>query len=358
MDLSSEVHGNTWALVLADGDGRRLHGLTGNPRGVAVPKQFCSLQDGPSLLEETLDRAAAIVPTRRICTIVAAQHRQWWTGNVGGLPQENVIVQPQNRGTGHGILLPLLKIESRDPGAVVVLLPADHHLRDEEKMAASLRHAAALAGVNRTSIYLLGAEPQEPDTELGYIVPASRSGHDPAPVLRFIEKPSAERARALLDQGALWNMFIVAASVRALLGLFGCSFAPTIAAMRMLRGAAFDDMYQQLRSVDFCHDLLHGNESKLRVLPVPDCGWSDLGTPQKIAMTLRHLEVERVARMSRRVADGSINGSINLADQFGRFARAGTGTIDFGRFARPGGVESRAEAAGAVSARLSTPPGG
>lgn len=253
MDLSPEFHGNTWALVLAGGDSRR----------------------GPSLLEEALERAAAIAPSRRICTIVAAQHRQWWTGNVGGLPQENVIVQPQNRGTGHGILLALLKIESRDPAAVVVLLPADHHLRDEEAMAASLRHAAALAAGNPASIYLLGAEPDEPDTDLGYIVPASRSGHAPAPVLRFIDRPSAARARALLDQGAVWNTSIVAASVRALLGLFGCSFAPTIAAMRVLRGAAFDDMYQQLRSVDFAHDLLRGNESKLEVLPVPNCGWSE-----------------------------------------------------------------------------------
>jgi hypothetical protein len=59
-------------------------------------------------------------------------------------------------------------------------------------------------------------------------------------------------------------MFVVAASARALLGLFGCSFAPTIAAMRLLRSSSFDDMYQQLRGVDFSRDLLHGNESKLR----------------------------------------------------------------------------------------------
>jgi len=320
MEPSSNFKSDIWALVLAGGDGRRLHGLTRNSQGVAVPKQFCSLRGGPSLLEDAFERAAAIAPPRRICTIVAAQHRQWWTGMVGGLPQENVIVQPQNRGTGHGILLPLLRIASRDPGAVVVLLPADHHLRDEETMAASLRQAAILAARNRASIYLLGAEPEEPDTELGYIVPASRSRHDPAPVLRFIEKPSAKRARALLDQGALWNMFIVAASVHALLGLYGCSFAPTITAMRLLRGSSFDDMYQQLRSVDFSRDLLHGNESKLEVLPVPNCGWSDLGTPRRIAMTLRrHLADDGVTRISQRVA----NGCLNLADEYARLAQLG-----------------------------------
>jgi mannose-1-phosphate guanylyltransferase len=316
MDLSIAHQRNIWALVLAVGEGRRLQGLTRNVQGVAVPKQFCSLQGGASLLEEALQRAAAVAQTDRICTVVAAQHRQWWTGINGRLPPDNVIVQPQNRGTAHGILLPLLNIASRDPDAIIVLLPADHHIQDDQAMTASLRQAADLAGEHRGSIYLLGAEPEGPDPELGYIVPASRSGHEPATVLRFIEKPTAARARALLDQGALWNMFIVAASVQALLGLFGCSFASTIAAMRILRGSSFDDMYQQLRSIDFSRDLLHGNESKLKVLPVPNCGWSDLGTPQRIALTLRHLDYEGTERIPVSAPDGCLN----LAHQYMRLS--------------------------------------
>jgi len=323
MDLSFERQRNRWALVLAGGEGRRLQGLTRNLQGVAVPKQFCTLQGGPSLLEEALQRAATVAQPDRICTIVAAQHRQWWTGIVGQLPQDNVIVQPQNRGTAHGILLPLLKIAARDPQAIIVLLPADHHIRDEELMSASLRQAADLAAGHRESIYLLGAEPEGPDVELGYIVPAHRSGQEAATVLRFIEKPTAARARALLDQGALWNMFIVAASVQALLGLFGCSFASTIAAMRILRGSSFEEMYQQLRSIDFSRDLLHGNESKLKVLAVPNCGWSDLGTPQRIAMTLRHLDYEG----AEAIPVSAPKGCLNLAHQYARLRGLGAASI-------------------------------
>src|SRR5262249_40118573 len=57
---------STWALVLAAGEGSRLRALTTH-RGVAVPKQFCSLVGGPSLLEEAVLRAEAIVPRQRVC---------------------------------------------------------------------------------------------------------------------------------------------------------------------------------------------------------------------------------------------------------------------------------------------------
>src|ERR1700761_7381356 len=166
---------DTWALVLAAGEGSRLRGLTRNEHGISIPKQFCSLQGGPALLQEALQRAASVASLSKICTVVAEQHREWWTPLLSYLPEPNVFVQPQNRGTAHGILMPLLRIAERDPDAIVVLLPADHYLRDEETMAAALRRAADLAHGDRSSIFLLGVEPDEPDTELGYILPATRS---------------------------------------------------------------------------------------------------------------------------------------------------------------------------------------
>lgn len=295
--LDMKAH-DTWALVLAAGEGSRLRGLTKNERGIAVPKQFCSLQGGPSLLQEALQRAATVAPLSNICSVVAEQHREWWTPILSYLPESNVIVQPQNRGTAHGILLPLLRIMERDPDAIVVLLPADHYLRDEEVMAASLRRAAEFAHADRASIFLLGVEPDEPDTELGYILPASRSREGAVDVLRFIEKPNELRARVLLDQGALWNVFIMAASVRTLLGLFDARYAATIAAMRGIEGARIESVYQQLRSMDFSKDVLQGNEAVLKVLTVPHCGWTDLGTPERLGFILEQLDdVSAASRM-------------------------------------------------------------
>jgi mannose-1-phosphate guanylyltransferase len=282
---------DTWALVLAAGEGSRLHSLTRDERGVAVPKQFCSLQGGPCLLQEALQRAASVAALPQICSVVAEQHRQWWAPLLSYLPEQNVISQPQNRGTAFGILLPLLRILERDADATVVLLPADHYLSDEKIMAASLRRAAALAHSDRGSIYLLGVEPDEPDSELGYILPASRGRDGAAAVLRFVEKPNAARARKLLEEGALWNVFIMAASVRTLLNLFDSRFEQIIAAMRGLeRGANLDAIYENLRTVDFSKDVLQGRESMLKVLTVPHCGWTDLGTPERVGRILEGLQ--------------------------------------------------------------------
>jgi mannose-1-phosphate guanylyltransferase len=280
---------DTWALVLAAGEGSRLRGLTRNEHGIAVPKQFCSLQGGPSLLQEALQRASAVAPLSQICSVVAEQHREWWTPILSYLPEPNIIVQPQNRGTAYGILLPLLRIVERDPDATVVLLPADHYLRDEGIMASALRRAAQFAQSDPASIFLLGVEPDEPDTELGYILPASRSRDGAAEVKRFVEKPSQLRARILLDQGALWNVFIMAASVRTLLGLYDAQYASTIAAMRGFDGASLESLYQRLSSIDFSKDVLQGNEALLKVLTVPQCGWTDLGTPARLALILEQL---------------------------------------------------------------------
>jgi len=304
---------NTWALVLAAGDGSRLQGLTRNERGITVPKQFCSLQGGPCLLQEALQRAAAVASLPRICSVVSEQHRQWWVPILSYLPEQNVIAQPLNRGTAYGILLPLLRIVEQDPDATVVLLPADHYLRDEEVMAFSLRRAAELADADRASIYLLGVEPDEPDTELGYILPASRERDAAVGVLRFIEKPNEIRARVLLDQGALWNVFIMAASVRTLLSLFDSKYAPVIAAMRGLEGANLESLYERLSSVDFSRDVLEGRESMLRVLTVPHCGWTDLGTPERVGAILDRLQESATA-----VSPDHFPAHVSLADQYMR----------------------------------------
>jgi mannose-1-phosphate guanylyltransferase len=237
---------------------------------------------------------------------------------LGYLRQTNVIVQPHNRGTAHGILLPLLRIAEMDPEAVVVVLPADHHLRDEETMIASLREASELASANPASIYLLGLEPGELESDLGYILPATRSRAKPTAVLRFIEKPALSRARSLIDQGALWNSFIMAASVRTFLNLFDRTFETAVQAMQSLEGAQLDEAYQHLRAVDFSRDILPGNESALQVLPVPECGWTDLGTPARVEMTLRRLFDDSIGPAARPYFPTHLN----LADQCLRLQRS------------------------------------
>lgn len=313
---------NTWALVLAAGDGRRLQALTTAPSGISVPKQFCSLYEGPSLLQEALGRALAVAPERQTCAVVAEQHRRWWEGMLSSLPAPNVIVQPQNRGTAIGILLPLLHILSRDPEARVVLLPSDHHVRQETLLTSAIRDALeGLQGRCHESV-LLGLTPEDPDPDLGYILPGRGDGRGAFRVRRFVEKPSPAVARELIAAGGLWNAFIIVSPAAALLDLFLARIPEVVSRMRLARErdeetgshrAAMTELYDRLPSLDFSRDIIAGQESALRTLPVPSCGWSDLGTPKRVAEALsRHARPKPAVR----VHPGP--GHLSLAEQHRR----------------------------------------
>ena len=317
--------GRAWAIVLAAGEGTRLHTLTTTTAGISIPKQFCSLRGGPSLLHEALGRAERICGRERICTVVAQEHRRWWEPALAWLPRQNVIVQPRNRGTGIGILLPLLHILGRDPDAQVALLPSDHHVRDEGALGCSLERAVRQLAENPAGAILLGVEPEDVDPGLGYIVPGADDGFGSRTVARFVEKPPAVAARTLIAEGALWNAFIVAARAQSLLDLFVRRYPAVVAKLRMAvaRDAATPaepraarQLYESLPAIDFSRDIAQGAESALRVLTVPACGWSDLGTPARVAQTLDTLPA-RDARMS----DTAIVpwcGQLNLAAQHAR----------------------------------------
>jgi mannose-1-phosphate guanylyltransferase len=289
---------NTWALVLAGGDGTRLRSLTTRPGARPVPKQFCSLHDGPSLLQEALFRARAVTSDRYTTAVVAAHHRHWWEPMLWSLPPANIVVQPENRGTANGILLPLLHIVERDPSARIVILPADHHVREESVLALSLRHAVEQLQWRFDETLLLGLKPEECDPDLGYILPGPTDGRRALEVKQFVEKPSMALAGELIEQGGLWNSFIVISTAQALLSLFRRRLPEVVKDMRAAvqsdlydssGGLATAALYERLPAVDFSREILQGNESRLRVLPVPRCGWSDLGTPQRVADALRHV---------------------------------------------------------------------
>jgi mannose-1-phosphate guanylyltransferase len=318
--------GATWALVLAAGEGSRLRSLTTKPCGTAVPKQFCSLKGERTLLEEALARARAVTTTQHICTIVAEQHEAWWRSLLGDLPQRNVIPQPRNRGTAIGILYPLLRILARDPHARLVILPSDHYVQEELVLRRSM-HAALQALVHWDGApILLGIEPYEPDPELGYIIPGAYDRYGTQSILHFVEKPPANIAGTVIERGGLWNAFIVVACGQSLLNLFEQSCPAIVRELRNLVtqyeeglnvAAALSALYERLPQMDFSREVLQAHSSALRVARVPACGWSDLGTPKRVAETLRCLGSTEIR--ARHVS--TREPPVNLASQYARFQR-------------------------------------
>jgi mannose-1-phosphate guanylyltransferase len=119
-------------------------------------------------------------------------------------------------------------------------------------------------------------------------------GADLREVKAFVEKPEATTARELMARGGLWNSFIFAASARSLLRAFEERSPELVKEMQDIITASegskqlearLSELYARLPELDFSRDILQRAPSSLRVLTVPPCGWSDLGTPRRVVET-------------------------------------------------------------------------
>ncbi len=261
-----------WGVILASrGDPRRSAAQVG--LGKRDP------------LTATLRRAATVTSLERIAAVVAAPADPRQEGSLKELAARNIFVQPEHQGTAYEVLLALLMLESRiSPATPVFFLPADHVVDDEEVMTNALTTMIEWIAEEPAPVYLLGALPQGPHDELGYIVPWHDAILMPTGVYEFVEKPDIHRARRLINAGGLWNTFIFGGSFASLLGLFSPRFAATISDLRAALQS--DDierdlirLYDRLTPVDFSQDLLARQTDQLRVLRLLRCGWWPLKSP-------------------------------------------------------------------------------
>lgn len=284
-----------WVIVLAAGSGTRLSALTVGQDGVVVPKQFCSLRGGRSLLLDTIDRALHLTSRDRVVVVVAADHERWWRPQLACLPPENVIVQPRNRGTTAGLLLPLSHVLDRDPEAHVAVLPSDHHVTEPSVLNGAMQTALRCVASQPDKVVLLGIAPDSPDTEYGWILPQP-TGRALQPVAAFVEKPPLVRATVLMEAGAVWNSFLFAAAastLRELCARHAPEVTAALADAAQLDGRVLDGVYSVLPSIDFSATVFGRSASELLLLRVPPCGWTDLGTPPRVVECVRQLERRR-----------------------------------------------------------------
>jgi mannose-1-phosphate guanylyltransferase len=288
--VNMDTSRSTWAVVLAAGDGTRVRDLSRDDRGLSAPKQFCRFGCEQTLLEHAIARAHGVTDPDRVLVVVAESHRAWWWPALGDFARENVLSQPRNRGTAPGLLLPVLEILDRDPAAVVAVLPSDHVVEDEATLRRELRRAVRVARLREHSVLLLGMQAGSIDGDYGWIL-ARENGHGrgPRPMLRFVEKPAPPVAAALLAQGALRNSFLLVSSAGALLRLYRKAMPELLDEFRRARGRRLrgdrmiDTLYASIPDADFSREILERFAEELEVLPVPECGWRDLGTPAALA---------------------------------------------------------------------------
>lgn len=275
-----------WAIVLAGGQGTRLASLTTH-EGVAVPKQFCTVNGSPTLLRLALRRAERVAGRGRVTMVVAPEHRQWWEEDLRRETRANVVVQPHNRGTAAGILLPLADVRGPDHDTTVFILPSDHWVADERVLNRELHRAARVIDEEPDTVALLGIEPDTPEPQYGWILPGPSTAPGVFRVGAFVEKPAPQAALELLGAGAVWNSFLIAARARTLRALYEKLLPVLWRQMQAALDPGADATYAELPKHDFSRDLLEGAVPLLRLLRVPECGWTDLGTPERVAACVR-----------------------------------------------------------------------
>lgn len=286
-----------WAVVLAGGHGERLRHFVRETLGLDTPKQFVALMGRRSMFQNTVDRAELVVPPERIVVVADAAQAETVSLQLRGRAVDSVCLQPVNRETAAGVMLALAHILSRDPDAVVVVLPSDHFVLEEERFMSQAVRAAEAAACLEGGVVLLGARPESAESDYGWIEPGPAL-HCPRPcgvrrVRRFVKKPTPAEAAAAFRAGALWNTFVVAARAEALFSLaagqlpeLGRAFGSILRAVGTASyGHVLRAEYAHLPTAGLSKEVFETSAESVAVLPLEGVTWSDWGSARRILET-------------------------------------------------------------------------
>lgn len=287
------------AVVLAGGSGTRFWPLSTGRR----PKHLLGLLGKRTLLEETVARLRGLVPPARTLVVTAKEQAAAVRRLLPRLPRGAVLAEPRPRNTAAAVALAAARIAARDPGAVLVVLPADHAVPDAAALRRTLAAAAARAR-EAGSLVLLGVRPDRPATGYGWIECGAAAGTSRGlpvrAVRRFKEKPDPATARRWLRSGGrLWNSGMLAARADALLGEVRAHL-PRLHRALVASGAATGGAaararaYDRVPSISLDHGVLE-KSGRVEVLEAA-FPWDDLGS---FAAVLRHLPRDGAGNAAR-----------------------------------------------------------
>ena len=298
---------NRVALLLAGGDGTRLQELTSEIAGSPIPKQYCRLLNGASLLEAAISRAHLLFPMERINVIINENHIALAKDQVRALPASNIFVQPLNRDTGPGMLFSLLTLEWVYGDTIVAVFPTDHFVDKNYAFIAHVMRAVNAISYMPDKIALLGIAPDRPETGFGYIVPSNplKISGNVFHVNAFREKPDSEDAKEIIGQGGLWNTLVMVFRLSRMLELIWkmapCEVEDIFALRTSPERVAM--LYRTMRPWNFSTQLLSRIPQHLIVLKVSNVFWSDWGTRESIERTYRLLNIAPSWKLAKAVGN-------------------------------------------------------
>lgn len=260
-------------VILSGGAGTRLWPLSRE----LYPKQLLKLGGESTLLQDTARRIAGapiVVCNHEHRFIVAEQLRE------AGIEPRAVVIEPMGRNTAPAVAVAAQMLPA---DALMLVMPSDHLIRDEDAFTAAVARAVPLA--EQGMLVTFGIRPHEPNTGYGYIKRGEPAG-DGYLVEAFVEKPAADLARRYLESGDyLWNSGIFLFQAGPYLDelelhqpamVRGCRTALDKGAADLFFFRLDGESFAAITGLSIDYAVMEHTD-KAAVVPV-DMGWSDIGS--------------------------------------------------------------------------------
>jgi mannose-1-phosphate guanylyltransferase / mannose-6-phosphate isomerase len=274
-------------VILCGGSGTRLWPLSRS----MYPKQFIRFNGvaSASFLQEAIKRLPPSQGFERPTLVCNNDHRFLVADEVQstGLAARQILLEPMARNTAAAIAAAARTALMDDSDAILIVMPSDHVIRNEQAFVAAVRQAADVA--RKGSLVLFGITPDSPHTGYGYIRRgrALNEGTNGACLVEaFVEKPDEAKARAYIEDGNyFWNSGIFVLHAQTFMAELE-RFEPQIA--KAVAGAvahAEKDLdftrlektsFQQAPSISVDYAVME--RTKLAAMLPIDVGWSDVGS--------------------------------------------------------------------------------
>lgn len=267
------------AVIMAGGAGTRFWPAS----RAALPKQFLPILGSKSMIRLTMERLLPLVPVDKIHVVTAASQVELVKQHLPEMPVENIIIEPFGMNTAPCLALSLAVLLDRHSlEETMLVLPADHFIRDTQSFLASLTKADEVASHGR--LVTFGIIPDHPATGYGYIEAGAELSPGVREVARFKEKPDALTAAQFIAQGNFyWNSGMFCWSLGTLARAFETHLPLALNVARelvagLIRGideATAASVYARMPKTPIDIGIMEKATNRA-VIPV-NYGWSDVG---------------------------------------------------------------------------------